>query len=85
MCYIYEIVFTIAGVNNYCDITRFNYCLKDTIKPTSATTAADLLVFQNKTSAVFDTPILLVTIYHMIEWLKWTVLLTTAMVDANLI
>lgn len=36
-------------------------------------------------SAVYDLPILLVTIWHLIEWLRWTVLLTTALVDANLI
>ena len=29
--------------------------------------------------------ILLVTIYHMIEWLRWTVLLTMALVDVNLV
>lgn len=30
-------------------------------------------------------PILIVTIYHMIEWIKWAVLLTTVLVDANMI
>ena len=55
------------------------------MKPTPATAAADLKIFQDKTSAVFDTPILLCTIYHMIEWIKWAVLLTTVLVDANMI
>jgi hypothetical protein len=36
-------------------------------------------------SAVYDNPILLVTYWHMVEWIRWTTLLTVALVDANLI
>jgi len=46
--------------------------------PTSAEAVA-------ATSGVYDTLILLVTYWHMIEWLRWTTLLTCALVDANLI
>jgi len=38
-----------------------------------------------KVSGVYDFPILIVTIYHMIEWIRWTILGTCALVDANLI
>lgn len=36
-------------------------------------------------SSVYDTAIGIVTVWHMIEWVRWTLLLTTALVDANLI
>ena len=86
MCYVYEIIWTISGVNNYCDITRtintnksgLN-CLKTLAK--IPTTDADI----SKISSVYDFPILIVTIYHMIEWIRWTILGTAALVDANLI
>lgn len=35
-------------------------------------------------SGVYDTAIGLVTIFHMIEWLRQTVFLTTALVNVNL-
>jgi len=86
MCYVYEIIWTISGVNNYCDITRtINtnksglMCLKTLAK--IPTTTADI----SKISSVYDFPILIVTIYHMIEWIRWTILGTAALVDANLI
>jgi len=82
MCYLYEIIWTISGVNNYTDITRLNLCgslkAKFATNPTSDAALA-------AASAVYDTPILLVTYWHMIEWIRWTVLLTVALVDANLI
>ena len=85
--YLYEIIWTISGVNNYCDISRtFNYdktaklsCLTSLGK--ILTTDADIA----KASGVYDFPILIVTIYHMIEWIRWTILGTAALVDANLI
>jgi len=85
-CYLYEIIWTISGVNNYTDITRNTLC--GSIKTgyeAGSKTAATLAAAQAASSAVYDTPILLVTYWHMIEWVRWTVLLTTALVDANLI
>jgi len=82
ICYLYEIIWTIAGVNNYTDISRKTLCgslvTKFASDPTSDAAVA-------AASAVYDTPILLVTYWHMIEWLRWTTLLTTALVDANLV
>lgn len=79
-CYLYEICWTISGVNNYTDVTRGTLCgslLTKKFETKEERIAA--------ASAVYDTPILLVTFWHMIEWIRWTVLLTTALVDANLI
>ena len=83
----YEICWTIAGVNNYCDITRtFNtnkagtaVCLAKVAK--SGLSEAEI----SEVSSVYDFPILISTIYHMIEWLRWALLGTIALVDANLV
>jgi hypothetical protein len=36
-------------------------------------------------SALYDTAIALSTIFHMIDWLRWTLLLTAALVGVNLL
>jgi len=36
-------------------------------------------------TTVFDVAIALAIVYHMIEWIRWTLLLTTALVEANLL
>lgn len=36
-------------------------------------------------SAIFDTAIALVTVFHMIDWIRWTLFITTALVGANLL
>ena len=82
MCYLYEIIWTISGVNNYTDITRQKLCGSLVAKFAANPTSKEALA---AASAVYDTPILLVTYWHMIEWIRWTTLLTVALVDANLI
>ena len=82
MCYLYEIIWTISGVNNYTDITRLNVC--GSLK-TKFAGKLDSELALAAASAVYDKPLLLVTYWHMIEWIRWTTLLTTALVDANLI
>ena len=82
MCYLYEIIWTISGVNNYTDISRLNVC--GSLK-TKFAGKLDSELALAAASAVYDMPILLVTYWHMIEWIRWTTLLTTALVDANLI
>lgn len=54
--------------------------------------AAAVTAFENApqdavdaSSKVYDTAIALVTIFHMVEWLRQTVFLTAAMVEVNLI
>lgn len=36
-------------------------------------------------SEIFDTAIALTTIFHMIDWIRWTFLATTALVGVNLL
>ena len=70
--YWYHFAWTVAGVDNYCDITRLNQCTADSIGD------------GEKASGVYDLAIGLVAIFHMIEWLRQTVFLTTALVNVNL-
>lgn len=88
ICYLYEICWTIAGVNNYCDISRTlnvgptgmgGKCIATL--GTTGLSKSDI----SKVSSIYDFPILIATLYHLFEWIRWTVLLTCALVDANLI
>ena len=38
----------------------------------------------DKSATAFDTAIALVSIYHMIEWIRWTLFLTATLVGVNL-
>ena len=69
--YLYHIIFTIAGVNNFTDITRFSNCGNQNIKNSE------------QASSLMDFPIALSTSFHMIEWLRWTLFLTSILVDTN--
>jgi hypothetical protein len=60
--YFYHFCWIVAGINNYCDITRNNICA-----PTGG---------YEESSAVFDGALLLCIIYHLIEWIRWTMFLT---------
>jgi hypothetical protein len=59
--YFYHFCFTIAGINNYCDVSRFDICEGNS---------------KDASSAVFDKALLFATIYHLIEWVRWTMFLT---------
>ena len=39
----------------------------------------------DEASEVFDVALGISTIYHMIEWIRWTLLITSALVGVNLI
>lgn len=69
--YIYHLLWTIAGINAYADYTRENPCSDGQTKAAA--------------SAVFDTAIAMVSMWHMIEWIRWTFFITAALVEANLI
>ena len=74
--YLYHLTWTIAGVNAFADYTRKNTC----VSVTGTENIAD-----DEASAIFDTALALSTIYHMIEWLRWTLFATTALVGADLL
>ena len=65
--YIYHLLWTIAGINAYADYTRENACGSATSKEAA--------------SAVFDTAIAMVSMWHMIEWIRWTVFIAGALVE----
>lgn len=70
--YLYHLIWTMSGVNNFSSQSRLVPCGKTQGTPAEA-------------SAVYDTAIALVTAFHMIEWIKWTLFITTCMVGANLL
>lgn len=69
--YSYHFCWTVAGVNAYADFTRLNLCGGATMG--------------EEASSVFDTAIAISTIFHMIEWGRWTLFLTSALVTVNLL
>jgi len=68
--YTYHLLWTITGVDKFTDITRFNKCGDVTDK--------------YEASAVYDTAIALVAVFHMIEWVRQAIFLTSALVGVNL-
>lgn len=71
LVYAYHFVWAITGVNAFTDISRLNQCAGNPQGDDS--------------SAVYDTAIALVTAFHIVEWIRQTVFLTTALVGANLV
>ena len=69
--YLYHLLWVIAGVNMYTDYTRLTPC----------GTATD----GDTASAVFDTALLLCIVFHIIEWIRWTMFMTSTLVSFNLI
>ena len=78
LIYLYHLFWTINGVDKYADNTREIECVGvDYTGKSSEEVAA-------YSSSILDTAILLVTIFHMIEWVRWTAYLTMALVSVNL-
>jgi hypothetical protein len=74
--YVYHLCWAMAGVNMFSNDTRNIVC--GSVKGSGFEAA-------QKASAIFDTAIVLVTIFHMIDWIRWTLLLTAALVSVNLL
>lgn len=101
LVYTYHLYWCIYGVDEFCDITRTHVCGAEGKKlyqeylvstGASAETAASVTEYfgapsnaQDASSSVYDTAIALVTIFHMIEWLRQTVFLTASLVNVNLV
>jgi len=99
--YLYHLYWCIYGVDQFCDITRTHVCGekgKDLYQQflikggASEEDAAAVTAYLNAptdaaeaSSSVYDTAIALVAIFHMIEWLRQTVFLTSALVNVNLV
>lgn len=72
--YIVQFICAVCACNFYSDISRFNNCVY-----TDGT-----LITGNDASAVYDMAIYLLGIFHVIEWIRSTVLLTVVCVGTNL-
>jgi len=100
LLYTYHLYWTIFGVDQYCDITRTHVCgeegknLYEQFKLSEGMTAEQIAALDgfpdapqdaaDASSKVFDGAIAVVTVFHMIEWLRQTVFLTSALVNVNL-
>ncbi len=69
--YSIHLVFLCAGVDKYSSFERHNAC-------EGAKSDVD-------SSAVYDLWILLVVIFHLVEWLRQTIFMTSALVGVNLV
>ena len=69
--YIVQFLLLIFGVNAYSDVDEGNMACGG--------------LSSDEGQALFDKAILLLTIYHLIEWLRWAVLLTVCFIGHNLI
>ena len=69
--YGFHFVLAIAGVDKFCDYTRVNLC-------GDAKTA-------DEASGIFDAALLCVTIFHITEWVRQTVIITTCLVGVNMV
>lgn len=68
--YSFHLLWAISGTDKFTDYTRLNACAG---------------LEGEDASAVFDGAILVVTVFHIIEWIRWTVFLTSALVNVNLV
>ena len=73
--YVIQLAACIASVNFYGDADRFNSC---------DVAAGETPMKPEAAMKVYDIPILLMSIYHLIEWIKTTIVLTVACVGINL-
>ena len=69
--YIYHLCWAVGSIDKYADITRLYACGGNP--------------YGEESSAVFDQALLLVSIFHIIEWLRQTIFLVGALVGVNLI
>ena len=70
--YIIQFMCCIAAVNFYSDNSRLADCV-----------SGSLTVSGEEASLIFDNVILLLGIYHIIEWLRTTILMTTICIGVN--
>jgi len=72
--YTFHLLWTISGIDKFTDYTRLNPCTKDGVEITG-----------EDASSMLDGALLAVIIFHMIEWIRWTIFLTSALVNVNLV
>ena len=72
--YVLQFVMCVSACNFYSDVTRKSSC----------SLANDVDITGDKASAVFDTAIKLGGVFHIIEWVRSTILLTVILIGAPL-
>ena len=72
--YVIQLACCICAVNFYGDADRFNSCKLDDAEKNLPENAMK----------IYDRPLLLMSIYHLIEWIKTTLVLTVTCVGINL-
>ena len=75
--YLIQFVGCVAVINLYSDKDREEVC--DSIREAGG----DPVDWEQKSSDVFDFPLLMLALYHMIEWIRTTVLLTVICIGVN--
>ena len=71
--YCIQFVACVAACNFFSDISRYNSC-----------TMGDVVITGDEASDVFDTAIRLAGVFHVIEWVRATILLTVVCIGVNL-
>ena len=82
--YLTQFIGAVACINLYSDDDRLKVCVQETIedlaKPASE---KHELTDSDRSSEVFDVPLLLIAIFHIVEWIRTTVLLTVILIGVN--
>ena len=79
--YLTQFIGAVSCINLYSDIDRTKPCVKlDPLNPAGTTHE---LNDGEKSSEVYDAPLVLLAIFHIIEWIRTTVLLTVILIGVN--
>lgn len=73
--YCVQFIYCVGACNFYSDVSRFAPCLREN----------QTLLTQEAASGVYDTAIKLAGIWHIIEWIRSTMLLVCILVGTNLL
>ena len=82
--YLTQFIGAVACINLYSDDDRLNVCVQPTIEEIDKSASErHELTDRDRSSEVFDVPLLLIAIYHIVEWIRTTVLLTVILIGVN--
>ena len=71
--YVVQFCACVAACNFFSDISRYNSCV-----------SGDVIISGEDASAVYDTAIKLAGVFHVMEWVRSTILLTVVCIGVNL-
>ena len=76
--YLLQFIGAVACINLYSDNDRLKPCV-----PPTLTSGVHELSDPERSSEVYDVPLVLLAVYHIIEWIRTTVLLTVILIGVN--